>query len=192
MFCKNCGSENPSDAKFCAGCGSLLDATQGTQANSDNLKKYDSIGGWLILVAIGIVFLPLRILANIGENDKFLENSQATATFPKLTQVIQNDIKISYILLILSVCLLYLFFAKKSIFPKFFIGYLVFNICMVFLKIYFISGANIELYTIDVGKKISSELAAESFKSVATSFVSALIWIPYMLLSKRVKGTFIK
>lgn len=34
MFCKNCGSENLSDAKFCAGCGAEIDTANNTSSAS--------------------------------------------------------------------------------------------------------------------------------------------------------------
>ena len=41
MFCNNCGSNNPDDAKFCAGCGAQLSANN--EANSATQQDIASV-----------------------------------------------------------------------------------------------------------------------------------------------------
>lgn len=175
LICPKCGTENKNDAAFCSSCGEVLDKER-------DFKKYDSIGGWLILLAIGLVFLPLRIISEIANVNKVLENRELLSAFPKLETYLHNSTIVNYLLLAFSIYILYVFFKKQALFPKLFIGYLVLGIVTTVVDASIASSI--------FGKEI--DISVDILKEIFTSILGAAIWIPYMLMSKRVKGTFIQ
>ena len=108
MKCNKCGTINPENAKFCAGCGNPLIATNTQTPDNQKTPQYDNIGGWLILLGIVLVFIPLRILVAISESAKLLDDTTLAETFPKLTQAMQNSIYVNFLLIVFSFYLLYL------------------------------------------------------------------------------------
>lgn len=100
-------------------------------------------------------------------------------------QIISSFMNIDYIALsiylllfaLVVVCIVFLF-KKSRLFPKFFIGLLSTNLAMSSLLI-------LRLYL--MGIDVSSILS-----QLYISFVGALIWITYMLTSRRVKNTFVR
>jgi hypothetical protein len=65
MFkCKKYNFELEQNAKFCTNCGEEI--SKETTEIIDN-NKYEGLGGWLILVGIGVVISPLRLLAELSK-----------------------------------------------------------------------------------------------------------------------------
>jgi hypothetical protein len=146
----------------------------------------DGIGGWLLLVGIGILFTPLRLVFDIVS----LFPSYGADTWARLTTPGSPDYHSLWATLLIgellgnalflgfSVLNAALFLQKRRSFPWFFIAFLVTN--AVFLMI---DGA---LAAIVSGKADDTASAMALVRSItATS-----IWVPYFLASKRVKATF--
>lgn len=150
------------------------------------------LGGWLILPALGLIILPIRLLM-IFYNDFlpiFQEGYWQVLTTPGsgayhhlwgpyiIFEIIGNAI-----FLIFGIFLLYLFFSKSFRFPKLIIIFYVAN--LVFVVADFFMG--------DMIPAVAAEKNdPEVIKEVARSIVGVLIWVPYFLVSKRVKNTFVK
>lgn len=175
LVCSKCGYENKNDAVFCSNCGESLDKEK-------DFKRYDGIGGWLILFAIGIILTPLRFLANIGEVKDVKTNEYILQQMPEVISFANNEIGFLYLFFVISLYIAYLFFAKKSTFPKVFIFWLIANF------IFIIVDANAWTSFFPDEPSIKSEV----MRSVFGGVVQMAIWIPYLIMSKRVKGTFIK
>jgi len=159
--------------------------------NSFENKEYEGLAGWLILVAIGVVLSPVRLFKEIvliykpmfedgtwelltTEDSEFYNSMWA----PLLT----GEIIFNSLMLLASLYLVYLFFSKHYLFPKFYIGIVV--VSLIFVPLY------AWLITIIMPDEpmFDSATSAEMIKSI----ISAVIWIPYMLVSKRVKATFVR
>jgi Protein of unknown function (DUF2569). len=154
-------------------------------------KGLEGINGWLVLVGIGIVFSPLRILLQVGTNySKIFSNGAWSALttpgteayHPLWAPIILTEVVINALLVCAFICLAYLFFTKKSIFPKIYIGVLLFNLIFVVA----------DAFSIKLVLPNEPAFDLETGKEVARSLIANLIWIPYMLVSKRVKATFVK
>lgn len=153
-------------------------------------KEPKGIGGWLILVAIGRIIAPILLLFTIWRiylpyfRDGLLlelSNPDNQAYSSLWRPIILFEVSINAIMLIVGVILLYLFFSKKRSFPKAFIGFCIFTILITIVD-------GILVYKLQ--KEITNEYIFTGFSDVFKAVVNSAVWIPYMLLSKRVKNTF--
>jgi len=88
-----------------------------------------------------------------------------------------------YILfLIFSIVLLFLFFMKAYKFPMLFIIFLALNL------IYSVT----DFFISDLIPTIAAESPPDDVLKFFASLTGVIIWIPYFLVSKRVKNTFVK
>lgn len=154
-----------------------------------NDKNLEGLGGWLWLVGLGIVFSPLQILVTVmGYWDIFSDGTWEAVTTPGAVAYNANwapyiigEITINILLILAWLYIAVLFFGKHRWFPKWYIGMFAFSVVLIpldaMIATSLIPGAQV--------------FDAESGKQLARGFVGALIWIPYMLVSKRVKATFV-
>ena len=76
----------------------------------------------------------------------------------------------------------YLYFSKKKVFPNWYIGIIVFSLAFVI----------IDTLVIHFAFPDAGAFSTDTIMNIARSMTAALIWIPYMLVSRRVKATFVK
>jgi preprotein translocase subunit SecG len=142
-------------------------------------RDLSGIGGWLLLVAIALLFAPLADAGRIYSDLSTLYGSgfgQLMSDHPGATQLMVSQIVADSIFLICLVALNYLFYRKNKKFPRMMIVFL----CVHGLYILFRSHASDVL--------LGTHGFAASAASVAAS---ASIWISYLASSKRVKATFV-
>lgn len=154
-------------------------------------KVFDRIGGWLILVALGIIIAPLRIITQIFPTYfKLLsDGSWAVLTTPGTevynplwAPILFGEIAINSGLVLAWAFTAFLFFSKRKLFRKWYIGIILFTPPFIFVD---------ALATKSV---LPNEpiFDADTAKELGRSLFASLIWVPYMLTSVRVKATFIK
>ncbi|MNI47177.1 hypothetical protein D3C73_1016770 [compost metagenome] len=149
-------------------------------------------GGWLGLFALGIVFslfVGVRIIyGNISlfgtEDYKLLTDPNSSyyiaSILPSL--VIETTLVAIQILMILYI--LYLGLKHKKSFKYICISFIVYNIFLNIVDILMFS---------QMQSNLSSPLPVDNtYTDLIRSVIYALIWIPYLLRSKRVKNTFVK
>lgn len=129
----------------------------------DKPKNLEGLGRWLILIGIGLIISPFVDLFEI-------------ATTEADTLV---DITINSLAVIVDCYLIYLFFAMKKFFPKLYIWVLILNLLAVLS-----SAAMIEFD--------GSILDSSTLKDIKRAIFAVIVWVPYMIKSKRVKATFIR
>lgn len=159
---------------------------------SDGSPDLRGLGGWLILVGIGVVLSPFQVVFLLSTTfyPIFTDGSwelltKPTSEFftPHLAQILVFEISINLIILTASLHLIFLFFRKQRNFPKVYIGIVVFNFTFILLDAW--------LATIVFPEKPVFDDAG-TLQELARSAPALLIWTPYMLLSKRVKATFVE
>jgi len=154
-------------------------AASGKKAGDSQAAEYDSIGGWLILIGVGVVLGVFTTLYG------FLIDWEVYYTWSQWTDL-EFGIALAFEIIcksafaILSVALAISFFTKRKIFPKLYIF-----ICVS--SILFVIG---DIALCQTLLEIPPE--PKDFSELGKMFLRAAIWIPYMLLSKRVKGTFVR
>lgn len=160
---------------------------------SEEFKQSDhlnGISGWLILVAIGIVIIPSGSVYQIAANFPALidsgiwkELTSPGSSFynPLFAAFLLAASIVSILLILAQLYLAFLFFFKKSLLPKWYIVVAIVTFILLLLAIWIPSLI------------FADKTAIGSALIIATgaSFLLNLIWIPYMLKSKRVKLTFV-
>jgi len=145
----------------------------------------EGIGGWLILPIIGLAVTPLRGLLQLGDYSGLSE------TFPLLSGAqktfVVAEIGLNLILLVvMPVVLLILLFNRKRRFPGLYVVWGI--VSLVFL-----------IGDVIVAKAVFPEVFAEggvevfddtTVKEIVRGAVLVVIWVPYMLLSRRARNTF--
>lgn len=149
------------------------------------------IGGWLILVAIGLIVTPFRVVNTLMTDHwpifrdghwELLTDESSAAYHALWAPLITFEIAGNIVVIALAVITLVFFFRKSARTPRFAIGWYAFG--AIFLLVDQLLGNLIPAIANDP----SSSNAAEMIRSAAV----AAIWIPYFLLSERVKSTFIR
>lgn len=147
-----------------------------------------SIGGWLILVAIVIIFTPLYFLVIMVSDDLILNgewlqflNYNSLNFDLGLGLLIFVEFLTNMGFLVFYTLAIFLFFNKRSSFPKIYIYLLISNTLFIILD-------SLAVYVIDPSTVVLDEV----IKEVLYSIIRAGIWVPYFLLSERSKQTFIK
>jgi hypothetical protein len=147
------------------------------------VNEYEGIAGWLILFGCGLVLSPLLIMRTIYTvNLPFLyDNKHWTllSSHPAIAVLIVSEVTMNVLFIICLLYLNYLFFMKKREFPRWMILYRVLHLFLLFIT-------HMAFWALDP----SADLARGS-AAIARSLLGALIWIPYLLLSRRVKATFV-
>ncbi len=154
-------------------------------------KKLEGLGGWLILVGLGIIASPIKISAQIypvysklftGGSWAALTTPGTEAYHPLWAPILISEISINVALALTWLFIAFLFLTKKRLFPKWYIGILVFTLAFMLVDAVAIKAVlpNEEIFDPD------------TIKELARTLVTMLIWVPYMLMSKRVKATFVK
>lgn len=147
------------------------------------------IGGWLILPAIGIIFIPIsNVVTTLTElNTIDLETWLAITTpgkelyHPLWAVIIYVEMALDAILISLSLITPFLFFRKKSGFPRTYVATLIIGLTGRIV----ISALAYNIPNFD------QEVYYEGIADVVKIAISAGIWIPYMLISDRAKRTFV-
>ena len=151
----------------------------------------EGLGGWLILVGLGIVLSPIRIIAMVFPTyrDIFTNGSWEVLTTPGSEvynplwkPILAGELTINALLVAGWVFIGFLFFTRKRIFPKVYIGILVFTLVFIIADAFSIKSVLPNEPVFD----------PETIKEILRGAVAICIWVPYMLISKRVRATFVR
>ena len=166
----------------------LIMSEKSTSERSED-SQLKGLGGWLILVGIHLVLGPVFILAGLrreilpffsdGAWDAFTTPGTEFYT-PYAGPLIVGETVFSLGALLFSLYLLILFFKKHYFFPKAYIAFRIIFPLVVLLDSWLCS----ETFGIPM---MNPEEAREFMRIV----IPSVIWILYMLKSKRVKLTFV-
>mgnify|MGYP006141242801 FL=1 len=155
-----------------------------------NAKKLDGIGGWLLLVAFGLIVTPIRVSLMIVQTHlpMFSDGTWNALTSPASEHyhwlwapLLLFEMAGNILLVLLALVTLCFFFMKSKYTPRLFITWLVFG--LVFVVADYALAEQIPLIA-------GQPTDPESIREIVRSVVGAAIWVPYFLVSKRVKATF--
>ncbi|WP_236725695.1 DUF2569 domain-containing protein [Solemya pervernicosa gill symbiont] len=144
-----------------------------------------------MLVGIGVAIGPIRLLAVLIPTYKpifedgtweALTTADSVTYNPYFGSLLTGEIAFNSIMVAASIYLVYLFFSKHYLFPKLYIG--IFAASLVFIPL----DAWLATKVFPSLPMFDQETTMEFTKSL----IAGAIWIPYMLVSKRVRATFIE
>ena len=148
------------------------------------------IGGWLILVAVGLCLTPVRIAVELVRGLRPLEPATwhaittpgTRAYHPLFGPLIVGELVVNAALLIWAGVLLYLFFAKRRSFPAMMITFMITRVLF-------------QAADLGVALMIPATAARTGpavYGALAGAILVTLIWVPYFIRSRRVESTFIR
>ncbi len=149
------------------------------------------LGGWLILVGLGIVISPIGLLATLVPRYKpifedgtweALTTAGSEVYNPYFSSLLVGEITVNTIIVAASIYLIYLFFSKHYLFPKLYIGIIGASLIFILLDAWLVT-------KVFPGEPMFDP---ETTKEFMKSLFPGVIWIPYMLVSKRVRVTFVE
>ncbi|WP_447884124.1 DUF2569 domain-containing protein [Serratia fonticola] len=163
MKCMNCEAEVVRGSDYCDAC---------------EKKELGKIGGFLYLPALGIILSVIFSIYGLLSSIKSYHS--VTAITSALYPFIIFQIICFAILLALSVYITGIFFGKKKKTPFYYILLISFNLMFVI--------SNVAISHYQYGVAVDSDMLT----SMARTLIGACIWIPYFLVSVRVKRTFVR
>lgn len=155
----------------------------------EEIKNALPIGGWLVLIAVGLIFSPLGLLYTIFSNGTFAQSSWNVANnlngngemLFKATLIFECVVNVSTY--VFSIFMLIMFFKRRRSFPNYFIFYRTFYLTITIIDVVLMALLNAKTdLNFDIPKNIAS-----LFGQVIVS----AIWITYFIRSSRVKQTFV-
>ncbi|GFO75322.1 hypothetical protein BPLS_P2480 [Bathymodiolus platifrons methanotrophic gill symbiont] len=154
-------------------------------------EKLSGLSGWLILVGIGVVFSPIRLLATYyllfppiftDGTWEVLTTPGTDAYNPLWGPLLIGEIVYNSLIILVSVYLIYLYFSKHHLFPKVYIA--IVAISLIFIPL--------DAWVTTFVLPDEPMFDPETTKEFSRTLIAGLIWVPYMLVSKRVKATFVE
>ena len=194
MFCSKCGQQCPDSSAFCPSCGGAVQAAQGQVQQSQPFQQQGGsvyggtqqeltgLGGWLILVGIGLVWGVIGGFMNIFTGFGIW----AYAGFLK---GIAFEL-VNLINLVLCGFTVFLFFTKSRKFPTVFIVLLVVGSVTGIINV-IILGSTLSSALGRGNAAVEMGASAGMYGGLAFNIIFAVIFIVYTLKSRRVKNTFV-
>lgn len=208
--CPECGGAVSEFAGQCPHCGCPVSAIMSGQTGTkprgsrkggrdfrkkSTYERYDDIrlkglGGWLILVGIGLVLTPIIYLVQIWiyQLQPLIDYGQFFVLFPALKTMLICELLVNLALFVFSLHVLALFFKMHHLFPQRFIIFYIAGIVVILLDFWAVDAF---LSPVFFHAAFDGGIAREFLRELLPPFISGAIWIPYMLMSRRVKMTFV-
>jgi hypothetical protein len=159
----------------------------------EDKTELKGIGGWLILVAIGVTLSPFinagmdyATFSQVFSADTWnaLTNSDSPVFTPYYALTVFAEMIIGVIIDTYLFYLAYLFYKKKSGFPSLYIKLVFAIFAFTIIDIFVVSLVFPALTAEDLFDPLT-------IRAIWQSIIAILIWVPYMKKSARVKNTFI-
>lgn len=197
MYCSKCGSEIEKGVSFCPKCGTKVVASQHSQPTATAKEEYKGLGGWLIVLVLGMLYTVYTAATTVYTDFVLFNQPTYAALNDPTSQLYVSNFDlalkiefIAYLVLVLGLAYtLYLFFKQKREFPTYYVYFLV---ALIAISIF--ENLMPSLFTTFTSEEMRTSVLSEFSDApvnLARSVIAALIWIPYMKKSERVKATFI-
>lgn len=151
----------------------------------------EGLGGWLILPLIGLVISPIRIGLMIATTYlpifsdgswEYLTDRNSEGYHPLWGPLLVGEMVFNTFFVMYSLFLLVLFFMKHAWFPRAIIIFYLSNLLFI------VADAAVVGMVPGLGLEVDGEVTQE----IVRGLVGTAIWVPYFLVSRRVKNTFVR
>lgn len=136
------------------------------------------IGGWLIFPIIGLCLAPYFYVKGIAELMGVIQGLDFAAVPDGLKLSVFTELFVNACIMCAWVYAAYALFRKKRIFPRLFSALAVIGMSFVIIDI------------IVAASVFAVPPTGNDYAAIVKQIVSAIIWVPYMFQSVRVKNTF--
>lgn len=169
-------------------CAAWIGSRKQTPPKTPTDPELDGIGGWLILVAIGVLFTPVSFITGLYDQAEYFDSAwmlnyvdiNSVNHIPGFELLLLSEIAVNVFYLILSFTLIYTFFKKRAIFRFFYIGLGATSLILIIIDQVvtnqLLLNAGYDTTEFDVG--------------IVTDIVRLMIWSAYMLIADRARSTF--
>lgn len=153
-------------------------------------KKLEGLGGWLILVGSNVVLSPFVIAARTYKSyaEMFASGVWDVLTSPDSmayhalwAPLAIGEIILNSALILAWIYIAFLFFSKRRAFPFWFIAIHIATVCLIVIDAIVVHHILPDAPIFDTN----------TLRELSRPIGAILIWAPYMLMSKRVKSTFL-
>ncbi|MBV1959308.1 MAG: DUF2569 domain-containing protein [Pseudomonadales bacterium] len=147
--------------------------------------------GWLILIGLGLVFSPIRLVATCYPlfSQIFTDGTWEIVTtqgsefyHPIWAPLLIGELIFNVGLVLLCLYLMYLFFTRAQLFPKVYIFMMVISFVFILFDAW--------ISTIVLPDEPMFD--PDTTKGFINAIIGVIVWVPYMLVSRRVKATFVE
>ena len=201
-LCPVCQRPLPEDSNLCGHCACTIDSSASAEAQPLDLSTpmFDSdpdvhgIGGWLILVLIGLIVSPFVLLHAIWLDLRPLTGTNLALIgirLPGLPALITFELFANLVLFAGLIVLLVFFFRESRRFPRLFQLWLGLSLA-----------ARLAEYTLSLqigthsdwegASQLMSNMHAKLAVNALQGLIAAILWISYFQVSRRVKATFVR
>lgn len=168
--------------------GKLIPGKQGMRLSPDHPK---GLGGWLVLVQIG---LYLTLISTVLTIFQFFTSTLGSETWDTLTTpgrvdyhtlwkpTLLFEVIANVVIVLLVAYLLTLLYNKKSVFPHWLIFFYLGNLLVLIVDAVLLSNI----------PSSDEWVSGNRVQDIARNLLTCLIWITYVLRSKRVRNTFVE
>ncbi|MEI9919548.1 MAG: DUF3857 domain-containing protein [Bacteroidota bacterium] len=142
-------------------------------------ERYNTIGGWLFLVAFGLTIGPFRQLYGFVSEWESHRAIFENTPFSSTKAYLLANLVTGLILITTASMAAILFWNRRTSTPYFFVAIYVLNLLSTLMHI----TVGMVLYDLPADR--------DNVRNLIVIIISGAIWIPYMLISERARGTFI-
>lgn len=147
--------------------------------------QYRQIGGWLVLLAIGLTLSPFRMAYGYAD---FFEYWKAVSwqnlelaygdRYPQLSVLIISELVFNAVFIVFSIVVVIVFYQRRTSAPTLITYFFILNLAFII-----IDAALAQLI-------LEDESLSESIAEIVRSLIFTTIWVAYLNNSTRVKTTF--
>lgn len=162
----------------------------------ESMREYrplgvSGLGGWLILIQIGLWFTLVMLLAQISqsvlpilntETWEILTSKDSGYYHPLWGPMIIFEAIYNILFLLFTVYVIVAFYRKNAILPRLMIIFYSLSLAVVIVD-------SLLLSQIPMAKELAD---GSSIRDIARSAIACAIWIPYFIKSERVQNTFVR
>ncbi len=162
-----------------------------TVPDSEHDTEPRGLGGWLILVAIGLTIAPLQLALELIQVNiqiftagywSVLTDPSSEAYHPLWALLFVFETIGNLVLIAVAAAGMVLFFRRSSAFPKLMVSYYLGGLGFVAL----------DLLASNFILEVAATDDVATIGAVIQSIATCVIWIPYMYRSRRVRNTFLQ